>query len=156
MSNLQIAMPEPVALPRRKIRLRWRFVYQGRPDRKGVWDSAASQSDPTSAWSQPKDGLLWAIVEGESHFNHELFTILEVPGQDYAHCTWEVYTPAPTFGLKNAGPANVAIEVTPRVMGLSLWTREKKFTVFIDGDVQVRYLTAAEKKFDLHEHRAGA
>lgn len=154
-TSAAIATPELVALPLRKVRLRWVFAYRNRPDRRGVWDAAAPQHDPTSAWCQPKDGLAAAIIEGESHFTHQQFRIIEIAGQDYAHCQWQVYTPMPTFGLRNVGPMDAAIEVTPRVLGLSMWTRDEKFTAFIDGTVEVRPLTIQEKAFDFREHKAG-
>lgn len=144
-----LALPKLEPLVQRKLRLRWRFTYKDRPDRKGGWDAVLPQTDPGTAWRQPKDGLVWAIIEGESIFDHREFKIVEIPGSIYAFCQWEVHVRPPIFG----GPE--ALKLTPRTQGLSMWTGEEKITAFVDGTVKRRLLTAEERKFQFHEHSAG-
>lgn len=145
-----VATPQLQPVVQRKIRLRWRFEYTNRPARWGGWDGVLPQGDPGTAALQPKDGLKWAIIEGESIFTQEGFRIVEIPGADYAHTQWEGHVRSLPFGW-----AEAAVTFTPKIHGMSMWTNQEKITAFIDGRVTRRPLTPEERRFQFREHTAG-
>jgi len=133
----------------RLYRLRWRFCFAGKPDRRGIWNGASGRPED-GAWAVPKEGLLGAIIEGEDFHTHEVKKFLEIPGEDYVTAQWEAYARIPGFmGVESVTRA-------PNIYGLSFKTREEKITVAIDGRVHRRPLSEEEKKFKLKEHTAGS
>lgn len=150
LSQPQIATPRRVPILPRNYRLRWRFDYVNRPTRRGIWDGVGPEGGVESAWRQPKDGLIAALIEGECMKTHEVYVLAEVRGQDYAFAQWDSHVrTGPGIGLKR--------DFKPFRMthGLALLTRDERVTVFIDGTVARRPLTDEERGFNFYEHRAG-
>jgi hypothetical protein len=147
----QAPLPRRVPVCLRRFRLRWVFDYAGRPPKVGIWDGA-SELASDGAWAQPKDGLRLARIEAQAldgKEKGEIQTAVCIDGADYAGAEWHAHVRAAALGAP-------AMNLMPRVHGLSLLSREEKVTVFVDGAVRRRFLTARERLFNATEHRLGA
>jgi len=128
-------------------RLRWRFDFVDRPTRRGVWNDGSGLLQDKAAYVD-KSGLLRAYVEGEKVGAYYVKILAEVDGHEYAHCAWEAAAQmAPFYKKTYRTPGNI--------IGLSLFTADKKTTVYVDGQIKTTNLTQRQRKFDLTEHRAG-
>jgi hypothetical protein len=133
------------AVPVPRYKLRWRFDFAGKPSRCGVWNGSGGDKD--SAWAVNKEGLVRACIEGEDIYTHELKTLVELDGHNYATCEWIAYSRMPGF-YKYAG------DVTPRVYigGLALISRTHRVNVYVDGTYTQQELSDEEKLFKKKEH----
>lgn len=131
--------------PSPKYRLRWRFDFAGKPTRIGVFNGGGGPND--GAWLVNKEGLVRASIEGEDMATFELKTLVEVDGHNYAHMEWITYSRLPGL-YKYEG------DVNPRahIGGISLFSREHRIDVYIDGTYQVSALSDEEKLFKKKEH----
>lgn len=150
----QLALPGLRRVPvcHRLYRLRWAFDFVDRPTRRGVWDGA-TDLDSDGAWCISKTGLRYARIETETltgAAKGEVTSVLEIDGEDYTCAKWVVHVRAAALG----GP--VSMNLSPRVHGLRMQTRDEAITIFVDGTASRRPLTADERKFALTEHRLGA
>lgn len=141
-----LVVPSDEALPSDLWRLRWRFEFHGnKPTRRGVFNSG---SDLTcdSAWAVDKTQLAWACVEGEHRETQEEHVLVRCAGVDYAFFQWEAYSRAPSLGFSGT------INARPIVSGISLYTRDERITVLINGTWSSRALTDDERLFEFKEH----
>lgn len=119
-----------------RLRLRWRFEYVDKPTKYGGWDYTGD--DPLlSAWRQSKDGLLMAILEAKTP-NSVILKMVECPGADFCNFQWEMEA------RMRGG------QLAHRQVGLTLVSRTHRYTIFINGKVQV----SERKKDDLDNHYA--
>lgn len=136
-----------VAVPEPRYKLRWRFDFVNKPTKKGVFNANAPAHE--EAWQVNKEGLARACIEGEDIYTHEEKILVEVSGQDYAGFEWVGYSRLRGV-LKNSLPG----EIKPRLFigGATLFSREHKITVYVDGTYTVDHLTDQEKLFQKKEH----
>lgn len=145
---MPVLAPEVQPVPAPIHRLRWRFDFAGRPSRCGIWNGAGRPED--GAWAVDKAGLVRAAIEMESVVTQETTVALELDGADYASAQWEAYARVSNV----LAPGRVA--PPSQIAGLSFLTRTEKITVFVDGRLTRRDLTAEEKKLSTFtEHTAG-
>jgi hypothetical protein len=129
-------------------RLRWRFDFMGRKSRYSGWND--NRQDPKSmAAFVNKTGLVRAAIEGERVGQWSIKTLLEMDGHVYASAEWVNALTSPAF----FGSGSFRAAGTP--IGLSFLTADKKYTVYVDGQIKVRNLNNYEQKFKLTEHRLG-
>ena len=119
-------------------KLRWRFDYINRPPKYGIW-SMATGKPSDSAYSQPKDGLLTASIEGKDVHTKEIKRLADCPGQDFRMFQWVATASMPAVsGL---------VSYTPRstLVGLKLITRNEVIEVLNTGVKNVSLITKAEE-----------
>ena len=144
-------------LPRNKgfqgfYRLRWRLEYlDGKKTQYGGWN-AASQDIKQMAAFKNKDHLARAVIEGEKVGQWVIYPLVEVDGHNFASFEWRVALTAPSFLGRSKMDSYTA---SGDVIGMSILTRDKKITVFVDGQVQTRPLTEYEMGHKLQEHTIG-
>jgi hypothetical protein len=103
-----------------RLRLRWRFEYADKPAKYGGWDYLGD--DPgLSAWRQPREGMVMAILEAKTS-DGVILQLVECPGQDFCNFQWEMEA------RLNAG------SLAHRHVGLTLVSRSYRYTVFVNGN----------------------
>jgi hypothetical protein len=107
-----------------KLRLRWRFEYAQKPSKYGIWDYTG-QDEENAAWRLSREGLLYAIIEGKSP-EGIIIPVIECPSSEFCNFQWEMEA---TLGGKS---------ISHKVIGLSLVSRSHKYTVFSNGQVDVK------------------
>lgn len=118
--------PNPVT---RRLSLRWRFDFSGRPAKYGQWDKPG-ETPETQAWCQNKEGLVRASIEGKDVVTKELVTVAECDGWDFVNFQWMAAAIVKPFFR---GTANAAHFLT----GLKLITREKAFEAYPTGEMRL-------------------
>lgn len=136
---------ESFRLPVPRFKLRWRMHFFNKPSKQGIFNGGGKQSE--GAWAVDKNGLSKVIIEGEDIYTQELKTFLEIDGHNYATMEWLSYARLPGFFKYNGD-----IKTRPYIAGLTLFSREHKATVFVDGTYKVEELTPEEKLFRKKEH----
>lgn len=117
-----------------RLRLRWRFEYSDKPAKYGGWDYLGD--DPgLSAWRQPKEGLIMAILEAKTG-DGVILPLVECPGQDFCNFQWEMEARL------------YAGSIGHRHVGLTLVSRSHRYTVFVNGKTNIE----ARKESDLDNH----
>jgi len=149
MTNIETATIEAMAIPNTVFRLRWRFIFADGRQKVGIWNGTSPRKED-SAWAVNKEGLGAAVIEGENIYTQETKELLAIDGSDYAFAQWEAYSKVP--GL---GPLSGSWRLRCHIYGLTFFTNDKKFTVWINGKIESRPLTDQEKKFKFKEHSAG-
>lgn len=145
---MTVLRPEIVPVIARIYRLRWNLQYVDKPARVGKWNNLGGVEGELAM--VPKKGLARALVEAENCATFEMITLVDVPGQDYAHAEWGMHVRSPSVGFDGSIALN-----RPAVNSLSFWTNDEKITAYIDGSIARRSLTEDEQRFDFREHRAG-
>jgi hypothetical protein len=129
-------------------RLRWAFEFKDKI-KIGQWNGASRMPSDMAAFVN-KTGLRYAVIEGEEQFTWRVNRLLEVPAADYVSMEWVAAVSAP-LGLS----AGQSARVSGHIIGLTIVTRCKKITVYIDGSLVQRSLSEDERKFKLTEHNIG-
>jgi len=128
-------------------RLRWRFDFsQHKLTRYGRWNGG-SQKPEEMACNVNKIGLVRACVEGEKVARWDHRILAEVDGHNFVSFAWEAVAGLPVIGMIGT------CTVESQVVGLSIITRDKKISVYIDGRVKTTDLTDYEQTHKLEEHR---
>lgn len=105
--------------PNEKLRgLRWRFEYTDKPAKVGVWNYIG-EDESLQAWRQPKEGLLFAVIEAKDH-NQIIHRVFECAGQDFCNFQWEMEA---RFSIKGAVGEH-------KLVGLTLVSRTERATIF--------------------------
>jgi hypothetical protein len=119
--------------------LRWRFEYKNRPAKYGIWGTATG-NPVDSAYCQPTDGLVMAMIEGKNITTREIHQL--------AGCEGSVFR-----GFQWVAEASLAMAVgagahTPRtrLSGLKLLTASHVVTVMADGSSESRLITDGETR----------
>ena len=131
-------------------KLRWRFEYVGRRDRIGVWNGSANMANKHNY--QPKDGLLWAVIEGEKIGAWTVEPFVRVSGQDYFTMKWLAATAMPGILRKDF---EGSFTLPHNKLGLAIYSRKNVYTVTVDGKVHKREIKPHEKAIKLAEHSFG-
>jgi hypothetical protein len=130
-------------------RLRWVFEFNEKRSVVGQWNGASRLPRDMAAFVN-KDGLKRAVIEGEEQFTWRLNRLLEIPAADYVSMEWVAAASAPV-GLKGVNKATIS----GMIIGMTIITRNKKITVYIDGSVSERLLDDDERQFKIKEHNIG-
>lgn len=143
----QLASVAPQAIPTKVYRLRWRFDFANKPSVIGTWDGAGKTHQ---AWKINKEGLIRAVIEGECRDTHEIETLFECDGHEYAFCQWLAYSRVRGVYGKNKGP----ISQLSMLSGITFLLRSYRVTVFVNGRIKPEPLTEQEALFKFKEHSA--
>lgn len=138
---------EKMAIPETTYRLRWRFIFQSGKDKLGIWNGVSPRPED-SAWAVNKTGLAMALIEGENLVTYEVKELLAIDGQNYAFCQYEAFARVPGMG-----PASGSWRLRTHISGMSILTNDKKFTVWVNGQVESRDLDDHERAFNFKEHQ---
>jgi len=145
----QILVPTLQGVPSKAYRLRWRFEFlNGKPSKVGVFD-ATSDLPQDSAWAVNKEGLAYAIIEGECRHTFATKRLYVCDAVDYVSMQWEAYSKSPSLGLK---PEHGSFKLRPVISGLSVLTREEKITCWTDGTVTKEPLSEHDQQWKIKEH----
>lgn len=109
--------------------LRWHFDWKTRPSKYGAWTDPG-ECDSTTAWKQPKDGLVRAAIIGRRRFTREIFTLSECDGHEFIEFRWIAAVPLPMRGI--SGPA---MKHHGSIQGMSLVTADEKLHAYVNGSV---------------------
>lgn len=115
--------------------VRWCLEYVNRPAKAGMWNQPGVDAS-TSAWLQPKDGIVTARVEAKHLQTRAIITLAEVSGQDWIEFRWIAATslPVKTNMLKKLNP-NVELRFGGAIQGMTLVSRYQKAHVYRNGQV---------------------
>lgn len=118
--------------------LRWAFEYSNRPRKAGMW-GMATKNPVDSAWAQPKDGLIYALIEGKDIKTRLTHRLVECPGADFRTFQWVATAALPGMGLKGA------VTLRSKLVGLKILSRDICLEVHSDGKLLKRALTDGER-----------
>jgi len=121
----------------RKYRLRWRFDYLGKPSKMGMW-SLTSNNPVDQAWNK-NTNVIRAKIEVKDLATREIKVLVSCPGVDFLNFGWLAVARGPVFFRNSVQPVH-------QLIGLQMWTREKKIAVFDTGKIQIVNLKPAEKQ----------
>lgn len=113
-----------------KFLLRWKFEWNDRPSKFGMWSLPGSTDDlATKAWCSNREGLKTAIIESKDYVTREIKTVVAVSGQDFMNFQW--------VALASVNVNSVKGKTTPRTIigGLKIITRHEEITAFDFGKV---------------------
>lgn len=130
-------------------RLRWVFEFNNKASVVGQWNGASRHPSDMASFVNKTD-LKRAIIEGEEQFTWRLNRLLEIPSADYVNMEWVAAVSAP-LNLAN----EYRRKVSGQIIGMSIVTRDKKITVYVDGSVSERILSESEREFKITEHSIG-
>lgn len=120
-------------------RLRWRFDYQERPSKVGMWQYASDKPEEMACF-QKTDGLVRAAIESENLRTWETETVCECAGWDFVEFRWVTAVSVQPLAMQQSF-------TTPgTLVGLELITREKRATALVDGRLLVKDRTPEEMK----------
>lgn len=112
-------------------RLRWRFEYSnGRPSRYGIWDYSDAKHALGSAFAQPKDNLLYAIIEAENRDRNRVIHAIVCDGPDYCNFAWEA-----TAYVYSIATSNTQLDTVTN--GLTLVSRTHRHTFYRNGNFKI-------------------
>lgn len=83
---------------------------------------------------QNGEGLLRASIEAQSVLTNEVVTVAECDGYDFRNFQWI----SAAFGFTGSNA---------KVVGLSMWTRDERCSVFVDGSTSCEKLNEDDKKY---------
>lgn len=106
------------------------------------------------AWAVRKDGLTRVVIEGLNRFTGVIETLAELVGQDHVAINWDVYTRV-AMGSGEATENGKKLNGGAHVAGVAIVGRYERITVWVNGAVERRPLTAEEKSVKIYEHTAG-
>lgn len=109
--------------------VRWRFEWNDRPAKYGMWSNPGDPKDlTTKAWCNNHEGLKLAGIEIKNMQTREIKLAVYCDGHDFVNFQWVNLAKTDLFGIKG--------NVTPftHLVGLTLITRNHRFTVYHDSD----------------------
>lgn len=125
-----------------KFDLRWRLDYTDGKKIFGVWMRHSDKDNSTKASTQPRDGLVRAVVEGRCVGTNQAVEMLSCDAPHYVGFCWEAglgYTPSAQT-IKGGS-----------IIGLSIQGWNHKVSIFIDGSSKISDTTKADlMKFAPH------
>lgn len=122
----------------KKYDLRWRFDFAGRASKWGKW-SSPGQSPELKAWSNNKEGLVRACIEGQDVETQSVSVLAECDGHDFVNFQWEAVAMMPANRIGQVKPIHALV-------GLKLVTRDEEICVASSGGVSRRIRPECEKK----------
>lgn len=111
--------------------VRWHFDYAGRPPKWGAWTDPGNCAS-TTAWTQPKDGLVRAAIIARDRLTRKVYTIAECDGHEFIEFRWIAAAPMPMTPRALAGQAAKFIG---SIQGMSLVTPKEKLHAYVNGQV---------------------
>ena len=120
--------------------LRWRFDFAGRASKRGIWNAGGSEMD--GAWCVKKDGLVRVAVEGQCIYTHNLVTLFELDGHEYACAEWDAYSKLPGFYK-----GDFAVKPRTFISGISLLTQTERIMIRVNGKVDRMTLAEYDRQF---------
>lgn len=122
-------------------RLRWRFEYSnGRPSAYGIWDFSNTKHSSGSAFAQPKDHLLYAIIEAENRNRNKIIHAVVCDGPDYCNFEWQATAFVYTIGSEDT-------QLETITSGLTLVSRTHRYSFFRSGQFKIHERTDSDTMF---------
>lgn len=113
-----------------RYRLRWRFDFANRPSKYGMWN-APGPGASTQAWSQNKEGMVRASVEGEDLRTKETKILAQCDGHDFRNFQWMA------VGRLRGFPTDTAnVRPITHLVGMKILTTDTEICVFGSGQVE--------------------
>lgn len=148
------AKPVEVAgLPMKTFRLRWRFEFEDKSSKIGIWDNRGANEGDAARVDKTK--LAFAHIEAESVLDFKTICLVSVAGAQYVTAQWQAFV-IPPIGIINQMDPRTALKIKGTISGLSFMTNTEYITATVDGTVQTRKLSEKEMAAikDLYETRS--
>ena len=121
-----------------KFLLRWRYDYPNGP-RMGMWSNPGGKGN--AAWSQNKEGLIRASVEGKNLKTKEIVTLAQCDGHDFRVFQWIAAAKVP--GLMKG-----TVRPMTQLIGMKILTGDTEIQILDTGHVQEVPLKEGEKNLN--------
>ena len=128
-----------------KYLLRWRYDYPEKVVR-GMW-SNAGENPANQAWSNNKEGLVRAIIEGKDLKTKEIKVLAECPGEDFRVFQWVA-----SVRMPGGAPAGGSVTIAGSIIGMKLLTRDEELTILDTGLGKARPLPESEKNLNFRTY----
>jgi len=124
-----------------KYRLRWRFDYPDKRSVYGMW-SSTTKNPVDQAWNKNK-GAIRVKIEGKNMHTRKVDILVDCPVDKFRNFSWMAIA-------RGISGFNIGT-VTPihQLVGLEMWTTEKRIKVFDTGQIVVTPLSEGNKKINL-------
>jgi len=116
----------------RKYLMRWRFDYLDKPSKVGMW-SQSSKNPVDQAWNKNVNPSR-VKVEVKDIETRETKVVVDCPGADFLNFQWMAIARTPGFFKGSITPIH-------QLVGLQMWTREKKIAVLDTGKIMMTDMT---------------
>lgn len=114
--------------------LRWRFDYADKPSVMGMW--CRSSSNPVDqAWNK-NTGIVRASIEAKNLESKITKVLVSADASQFRNFSWKALGK-----IRSAG-------IVHQIVGLQMWTTDKKITAYIGGELVVEDLTEEDKKIN--------
>lgn len=123
----------------RKFLIRWVFDYSDKPTRRGIW-STTTKNPVDQAWNKTT-GASRMRIETKDMYTKEVKTVVDCPAKDFRSFRWMAIARVPSFA-GNVQPIH-------QLVGLEMWTDEKRIQVFDTGDIKLSELSEENKNLQL-------
>jgi len=125
----------------RKFRLRWRFDYPSKQSACGMW-SLTTKNPVDQAWNK-NSGAVRMKIEGKDLETQQVVLLVDCPADKFRNFSWmAIARPGSGFNIGTVTPIH-------QLVGLEMWTSEKRIKVFDTGEIIVTPLKEEEKKLNL-------
>lgn len=111
--------------------VRWHLDWNCRPAKYGAWTDAGN-CPSTTAWLQPKDGLVRACITGRNRVTRMTYSLAECDGHEFIEFRWIAAFPTP---MRLKGPLARGVKCIGGIQGLTLVTADEKLHAYVDGTV---------------------
>jgi len=126
---------------RLKYKLRWRFDYPNKASRYGMW-SATTKNPVDQAWNK-NSGASRMKIEGKNTETKQVEVLVDCPADKFRNFSWmAIARPGSGFNVGTITPIH-------QLVGLEMWTTEKRIKVLDTGEILVTPLKEEEKTMSL-------
>jgi len=124
-----------------KYKLRWRFDYPDKRSRCGMW-TQTTKNAVDQAWNK-NTGASRMKIEGKNIETRQVEVLVDCPADKFRNFGWmAIARPGSGFRIGTVTPIH-------QLVGLEMWTTEKKIKVFDTGQILVEELKPEDKKLRL-------
>lgn len=111
--------------------VRWHFDYADRAPKFGAWTDPGNCTT-TTAWMQPKEGLVRAAIIARDRMTRRIYAIAECDGHEFVEFRWIAAASMPmTPGMLGGERAKFIGSIN----GMTLVTPKEKVHVYVNGQV---------------------
>ena len=124
-----------------KYKLRWRFDYPHKESKCGMW-SQTTVNPVDQAWNK-NTGASRMKIEGKNIQTRQVEVLVDCPVDQFRNFSWmAIARLGRTFNIGTAQPLH-------QLVGLEMWTTEKRIKVFDTGEIEVENLKKEDQSLNL-------
>jgi len=121
--------------------LRWRFDYHDKPSAKGMW-SKTTNNPVDQAWNKNNNPSR-VKIEAKDLDTKQVRVLVDCIGEDFRNFAWLA------AGRIGGGFIHGSVVPFTQLVGLEMWTRNKRIQVYNTGEILVKELTESDKNMNL-------